>query len=360
MRIDVVCADRGIAPGGTKGASIHLRAIARALGDAGHDVMTYTSRTAEPGFDLPWRSIDVFTDRGRRPAPDFVYERLSLGHTTGLRAARAWGVPFGLEVNAPLVHEAIRFRPDTVRPDHREDERTLLREADLVFAVSSPLAAWVRDVRGRSAGVHTVWNGVDVARFPVASADATERPRLIFLGDPKPWHGGERLIPVLAGVRRSHDARLRIIGGGPGAEHLAAAAQDAGLGDVVECTGRAAPSRVGTFLADGTIGVAPYPAIEPFYFCPLKVLEYMAAGLPTITTDQGDLGRIVDDGGILLEPHASVDDWVRAVVGLLDDGGRRRKLGANARRRAQDNLSWSVAAEQLSRLIGRASAERRS
>ena len=72
-----------------------------------------------------------------------VYERSSLGHTEGLDAARRHGAVFVLEVNAPLVDEAMRHRPATVDPGHAAAEARLLAEADLVVVVSDSLAAWV-------------------------------------------------------------------------------------------------------------------------------------------------------------------------------------------------------------------------
>nr|MBA3728785.1 glycosyltransferase family 1 protein [Actinomycetota bacterium] len=41
MRIFHVCADAGIPPDGTKGASVHLRSIAAGLRRLGHDVTMF-------------------------------------------------------------------------------------------------------------------------------------------------------------------------------------------------------------------------------------------------------------------------------------------------------------------------------
>ena len=63
--------------------------------------------------------------------------------------------------------------------------------------------------------------------------------------------------------------------------------------------------KVPSWLALADIGVAPYPTLEHFYFSPLKVIEYMAAGLPVAasrigqieaTLDRGRAGRLVPPG----------------------------------------------------------------
>ena len=144
LRIAQVCADRGVAPGGTKGASQHLRGIAAGLTTAGQHVETFTYREAEGPFPVTVRALE---DLESCVGFDVVYERYSLGHLGGLRAASRLGVPFVLEVNAPLVDEAIRHRPETVTVEHREVELELLRTADLVITVASELSRWGSDRR---------------------------------------------------------------------------------------------------------------------------------------------------------------------------------------------------------------------
>ena len=56
MRLLYLCSDFGIAPGGTKGASVHLRAITRGLADLGHDVRLLSPKEG-PGDDHPARRL---------------------------------------------------------------------------------------------------------------------------------------------------------------------------------------------------------------------------------------------------------------------------------------------------------------
>ena len=345
MRVLQVCADRGIAPGSTKGAALHLRGVAVGLLALGHDVVTATARPAEGPFPAPMIEAAALAD-GRCSGAhyDVIYERYSLGHTAGLAAARASGRPFVLEVNAPLVAEATTHRPHTVPAGAARAEVELLERADLIVAVSTDLARWVSRHRPASSGPTVVIaNGFEPEWFAQPARPELDGP-LVFLGHPKPWHGADRLPQLLLElVARDLDPQLLMIGGGAGVEPVLARAAEMEVSDRVEVTGALPPAEASAMLARGSIGLAPYRRLDPFYFCPLKVIDYAAAGLPVVAGDQGDIARLVEPAGVLVDPD---DDaaLVEATASLLGDPSRRRQLGAAGRVRALAERSWTEVA----------------
>jgi len=351
VRIFQVCADPGIAPDGTKGGSIHLRSIGTALTRAGHEVTLFTARPprSAEGFPFAVRPVESLLDSG---GADVVYERYALGRAEGLHAARALGCPFALEVNAPLVREAIQHRPETVTPGDDRVERELFTAADLVVAVSGPLRRYAARMRGTLQGTAVVPNGCDAERYPVAAAvDGGEPNTVVFLGHPKPWHGAGSLPELIGSLRRrGRDVRLLVVGGGPGGEAIAERARELGVGDLVTVTGAVSPEEAARRVLEGTVAVAPYPRIPLFYFCPLKVVECMAAGLPVVATRQGDIPRILGDAGVLVPPGdpAALAD---AVDGLLGDDAARSAMGARGRARALGEYTWDAAARRLTSLL---------
>jgi glycosyltransferase involved in cell wall biosynthesis len=339
IRFLQVCADRGVAPGSTKGAAQHLRGIAAGLLDLGHDVTTVAARTPEGPFPAEVRPLAELAELADRV--DVVYERCSLGHTDGLDAARRGGAVFVLEVNAPLVDEARRHRPDTVADDHAGAEARLLAEADAVIVVSDELAHWARE--RRDGPVVVIPNGFEPSWFPAAASPATS-DTLVFLGHPKPWHGAGRLVGLLAGLAaHGHEPHLLVVGGGPGADEIRLAADRIGLGDQVEVTGALPPTDASALLQGAAIGLAPYPPQADFYFCPLKIVDYLAAGLPIVATCQGAAASLVGDAGIVV-PADDEDAFVDAVAELLGDPVRRTQLGASGRARAWASMTWDDAA----------------
>lgn len=352
MRVFLVCGDRGIPPAGAKGASVHLRALAQALTRAGHQLVTFSPRPGDfPTALVPLNGSSTMLDESARGGPpDVVYERYSLGHLAGLEAARALGRPLLLEVNAPLVAEASRHRPGTVAPGDEGIERRLFAEAELVLTVSEPLRRYVANLRGTDAGTVVVPNGCDPALFPRPARLDQALPTLVFLGHPRPWHGAERLPGLLAALTEAGcPARLLIVGGGPGADAVADRAGRRGLTHAVEVTGPLPQAEAARRLTEATVAVAPYPADPFFYFSPLKVVECMAAGLPVVTSDQGDLPRMLGGTGVLVPPD---DEQAlhEAVLHLLRVAEVRRGLGTAARARALRLLTWDRVAENVTAL----------
>ena len=346
-RIAHVCADRGIDITGTKGAAVHLRSLAAEFA-AQAEVTVHVARA--PGLDtstMPYavsrfRDDDELLVALRASAPTVVYERYSLGATGGLRAARQLGIPFVLEVNAPLVAEATAYRPDTVTDSSIAVESMLLAEADLVVTVSDPLRDHVQPHRDGKPTL-VVPNGCDPELFDHLPA-RRDVPTIGFLGHPKPWHGADRLIDVLESVRqRGIDAHLLIVGGGDGADLVAAAAAARGLTDVVEITGSVDQATAAATIATAWVGVAPYEPHDFFYFSPLKIIEYMAAGLPVVASDLGDIPDLLDTAGVVVDA-GNDDAFVDAVVSFINDGNRAQRLGEAGRARALGSFTWSDAA----------------
>jgi glycosyltransferase involved in cell wall biosynthesis len=293
---------------------------------------------------VPVRPLSALADPSL-PAPDVVYERYSLGHTDGLDYARRVGRTFILEVNAPLVQEAAAHRSHEITAEMVAAERRLFDEADVVLAVSQPMAGYVRNHRSGSGGVHVVPNGAEPAEFLAPRPSA--RPVLVFLGHPKPWHGADRL-PSLAHRLATDwpDLTVRIIGGGPGANDVLTAAGRLRADHLFDVTGPIAPSEVGPLLADGWLGIAPYPSNDFFYFSPLKIVEYLMAGLPIVSTDVGDIRATVGNAGIVTKPDDD-DDLERATRRLLSSPSLRERMSRDGLTRARRHHTWDEVAATI-------------
>ncbi len=91
MRILYVCADFGVPVYGHKGASIHLRAMARAFAQAGHDIQILSPALEREGnleFDLP-ASAPV-SMAAHQPALDLLRKAdKAMGTTISFSSARS-------------------------------------------------------------------------------------------------------------------------------------------------------------------------------------------------------------------------------------------------------------------------------
>lgn len=372
MRIAYVTVDPGIPVFGTKGASVHIQEVVRELIRRGHDVTVHTTRAGRDipddlaGLKVIETRIDVDDPGARERAQqevsariatriiaggaDLVYERYSLFSTALAEVAEATGAAGVLEVNAPLIEEQ---RTHRVLVDEEAAAKALARQvaaATATVAVSDPVRDWVRERTG-SESVHTVPNGVSITRIVPRPEDIGD-PVVTFVGTLKPWHGVADLLAAAALAKRPW--KLRIIGDGP--ERAALEEQAAGLGIEVDFRGAVAPADMPGQLAGSAIGVAPYPDLggeQQQYFSPLKVYEYLAAGLPVVASAVGQLPQILGELGTLVPPSDPAA-LAAAIDTLAADPVLRGKLGWRGRMQAEEKHSWAGAVDRILGLAGRA------
>lgn len=381
MRLAYVCGDPGVPVFGRKGCSIHVQEVVRALLALGAEVELFAVRRGGEApadlaevrvHDLPvsaaegrgareralvaanadWR--DCVSRRGRF---DAVYERQSLWSHGVLEWAREQEMPALLEVNAPLVEEQVAHRGLEDEAGARASVWRSMAAASGLLAVSDEVAGYLRGFEAAQGKVAVVPNGVNAGRF--ASALTRRRRRwqaagdgevvIGFVGTLKPWHGTELLVEAYrqwgGGGKR---ARLLIVGDGPERERLERQVAASGLSGRVSFTGAVDAEAVPGWLGAMDVAVAPYPRLDGFYFSPLKVYEYMAAGLPVVASRIGQLERILTDEvtGVLVAP-GDTGALAQALERLVEESVLRERLGWAARAAVEERHTWLSVAGRI-------------
>jgi glycosyltransferase involved in cell wall biosynthesis len=177
-----------------------------------------------------------------------------------------------------------------------------------------------------------------------------------FAGSLKAWHGVDLLLR--AAVRLDPDVRILIVGDGPERSKLEVLASELRIADRVVFTGAVPYQAIPEHLAAMTVAVAPYRRQTDFYFSPLKIVEYLATGLPVVASDQGDLAHLVGKAGLMVSPDDAVE-LAEALGKVLGDPELRRAMHFAARRHAA-GMTWDVAAAQVETALISAVAGRRS
>lgn len=370
-----VCADPGVPVFGRKGCSIHVQEVIRALRSLGVRVTLIAARldgTRPPDLlDLTTHPLPCPRDRDpvqreracqeansalreavESAGPfDGVYERYSLWSVAAQEFAREQGVPGLLEVNAPLVEEQAAHRNLFDRPAAEASARRVFRAASVVLPVSEEVAVWVRRWTTPATVVEVVENGVHPGRFhpgPDRPADPA-RFTVGFVGTLKPWHGLPVLVDAFSRLhQRAPHARLLIVGDGPERAALESQLANRSLGQSFQFTGGVDPGEVPGWLAQMDVTVAPYPSREQFYFSPLKVYEYMAAGRATVASRVGQLAGLIrhEGNGLLCEP-GNADDLAAQLIRLEQDPALCQRLGRSGRETIEQSHTWEKVARRI-------------
>jgi glycosyltransferase involved in cell wall biosynthesis len=202
--------------------------------------------------------------------------------------------------------------------------------------------------------VVTIYNGVDVTQFPVASVQATAQARRAIgmpfkvplvgsVGRLHPQKGFSDLLTAFVQVRqRIPSAQLFVAGDGELREGLEAQARSLGMAEAVTFTGVRAD--VPKILAALDLFVLP----SLWEGMPNAVLEAMAAGLPVVATAVGGTPEVVMDGvtGLLVPPQ-DPSALAQAIERLLRDPDLRRTMGRAGRRRVEQHFDVRETVRQV-------------
>jgi alpha-maltose-1-phosphate synthase len=174
---------------------------------------------------------------------------------------------------------------------------------------------------------------------------------VVFSGSFRPWHGVHVLEEAARRLSARADLFFLLIGGSEAGD---------GHGYRGRRLGRLPYEQMPEAVAAADIGVAPYDTAKlgqlrlGFYWSPLKIFEYMACGLPTVTIPRFPLTEIVRDGSEGRHVRdADAADLARVLVGLADQPDERRRMGENARQRVVESYSWAAHCRQLETILTR-------
>ncbi len=377
MRVAYICADSGIPVFGQKGCSIHVQEVIRSLLQKEVQVCLFTTcigKQIPPDFQgvkvYPLPTIpkvepavrerivlsinpDLKLELSMAQPFDFIYERYSLWSYSGMEYAQKKGIPGILEVNAPLILEQEKHRGLVDREQAEAVAKRVFRAASTIITVSSEIKDYVSQYVNDHSKIQVIPNGVNPQRFSQnlsrINKPSSDEFTLGFVGSLKPWHGLPILIDAFAHFHCNHpNTRLLIVGDGTERDRILRDIAGRNLESAVHLTGAVPPETVPHWLAQMDVAVAPYPQSEDFYFSPLKVYEYMAAGLPVIASNIGQIPEVIDHGvNGLLTPPGDVRALEKALEKLWREPSLRYCLGDLAREKILQHHTWERVVEKI-------------
>jgi len=176
-----------------------------------------------------------------------------------------------------------------------------------------------------------------------------------FVGWFRAWHGLEGLLEAAASPAwREAGIHLVLAGDGPAMptlREMRAASPD--LERRVVLCGAVHRDRIESALA--SFDIAVQPAVTP-YACPMKILEYMAAGCAIAAPGSDNVRELLTHGETaLLCPGGATpaaEDLSAAILTLARDPQLRTRLGEAARRRIfERGYLWEENARRVEELV---------
>lgn len=397
-----LCADRGIAFGGTKGASIHIREFVETLREAGYEVIVAASKEAQDSSYKPDYPVHILPDPIDLPSNvitqedvkdkqslkemrnynrnkiiekylsqiyreskfDLIYERYSLFGTAGRLYSHAYDIPYVLEVNAPLVHEASKYRKLSLVKLAKSIEKFLFANADHIISVSRDLSNYIKSV-APEATISVIPNGVSLNHFNTAIADSKLRHQVSdspdqnfiigFVGSVKPWHGVDILLESLSLLLMEDQSfSLCVVGNGDNEfqKQLEKKCSELKLDNKVTFLGAVPYDKIPGLMKSMDVLVAPYPEVPNFYFSPLKVFEYMAAGIPIVASAIGQINDVLthEETALLVTPGDS-EALCNALRQIKNDASLGKRLAQNSAAEVEEKHQWRHRIEKVTEII---------
>lgn len=339
---------------GSHGGSAHVTGVYRALAKR-HEVLVVARRTSTDPTVLavgeglapvvkhlmPLYYLPRVLSRVRAFAPDVIYERYSAFGLGGL---------LGALLSVPTVLMTL----------DRDASPLSFRYAARIVATSDSFIpeAFRHKVR-------LVRWGVDVASLEGADGTAIRRevaPNgeavVVYTGSFAHWHGLDTLVEVAA-AWAGPPVVFVLVGDGEDLPRVQKLAEDRGVGRRVRFVGRVPHDGIGPYIAAGDVCIAPYaPERHPIFRKhgmdrdPIKVLEYMALGKPTVTIDTPRMRTLFRAGEeAVLYPPDDAAGLRRELEALLSDPARSARVGAAGEALVRAKYGWDRHAEELTAIF---------
>ena len=282
---------------------------------------------------------------------DIIYERHSPGLYAGLLMSKLRKIPLVYEVNG-IVDEELFI-------DFNVQNRFLkkiiskilefqLKSASVVIVQTEEL----KKIIGKRFGIKEVFvveNGSEIRKEYIKKKN--DKINMVYVGVLDKNHNLEDVFEVVSSMKG--DFIFKIIGDGDMRKVYEKCYND---DNRILFMGGLNHTDALEIVRDADICIASYGMRYPmfrkygFYFCPLKILEYISFRKPTLLFGQSNsfIKEIEDVNGISVVQ--SKEDFIKNLKRLINDDNYRKKMGDSARE-VSLRYTWNSAALKTERIL---------
>jgi glycosyltransferase involved in cell wall biosynthesis len=270
---------------------------------------------------------------------------------------RQAGMPIVVAAGGPLAYQADHVFRRKMSQTERAHEQFLYERADAITVISEDMKRMLVDSGIDAEKIFPIPNGIDFGNFAPDLGNGAAMRRELGLENCRVvgYVGGYWLGHDVACLLRAwqqveqqvDDGALLLVGAGPLKEAAQALSVELGLNRCV-WVGHVEHTAVPDYMAAMDVAVGPYVAEALAYVSPLKVIEYMAMGLPVVATAGGQIQELIEAGvsGFTYDPG---NDGLLAehLHKLLTTPDLIETVGRNARQRILSWRSWDDVAQDV-------------
>jgi glycosyltransferase involved in cell wall biosynthesis len=322
----------------------HVHEIIAGLRQGGLNVSLWEPPHEEVAEANLWSKIRAFVHIQRKMwsagKPDCVYIRMHVAAFPSVIWALLRGVPVVQEVNGNFENMAMLYpRYRILAPLIKAVTIASLRLSSALITVTPELRDWLLGL-GVTCKVHVVANGANTKRFqPGPRLNVSHDPYVVFVGAMAPWHDIETMLAAVHRPEWPRDVKLTIVGDGPEATKVRAAAT---ADDRIQYCGRIAYGAVPALYAGALAALSPRTSRSSQHgFSPLKVYEALSCGTPVIVARFPGQTEVVEQHrcGLVIEPE-SAEHLAKAVGALWAEPHVAEEMGNRGRKAVVNEHSW--------------------
>lgn len=243
----------------------------------------------------------------------------------------------------------------------KEQELATLHLSDAIICPSNVTRDYIASLGLNRKLVTVIPNGVSPSDFPITPLPVRDgrEPVLLYIGTLADWQGLDIVIKALPKILETQPVKLHIIGRGRSRQRkmLAKQIRKLGLEDHVLVQPAVPHHEIPELISQADICVAPLGLNDRNVTqgaCPIKVLEYMAAGRPLLASNMPIVRELVreDVDGLLFSPN-DPEDLARQTVLLLNDMDLSQRLAESAAAHVRYKFTWHESQKKLGKVYGR-------
>ena len=297
-------------------------------------------------------------------AYDIVHYRSLWGGFQLAQNKTRFGYRTIFEVNG-LPSVELKYHYPGLEPDLmtkiKEQELATLHLSDTIICPSRVTRDYIASLGLDRKAVTVIPNGVSPSDFaPSPLPERTGRaPVMLYIGTLADWQGLDVLIKALPLILEKFPLQLKIVGRGRSRQRkmLAKQIRKLGLEEHAIVQPPVPHHEVPALIAEADICVAPLGLNDRNVTqgaCPIKVLEYMAAGRPLLASNMPIVRELVrEDIDALLFSPSDPEDLAHQATVLLEDLELSQRLAESASERALSNFTWHEAQKKLGKVYER-------